>query len=195
MSPLLQKNSPSPSLGNLDLVKWVIVELTPIGEKEENISNIIHSVHKILNDHDLEVFVPAISQKDVGQYNQTLFYMDGYIFIRFKPGVSYFKLRETQYFKEVLCTKRSKRREPRYSLLDNNEIDKLRAGMQQFKRREFEIDDEIKIKKGTYKNLKGIVSQVYDTMETVQVAVNLRSKRILIDFPATYIERVKPDKS
>jgi len=171
-----------------DLNKWVIVELSTTGERETNIKNIVNSVHRILRRNDIEVFIPAISQK-VRDESQTLFYLNGYIFVKYFDGIPYYKLKETTYFQDVLCS--HKRRQVVYSLLSDQELDPIRQGMNKLKFNEFNINDLVRIKMGQYKNLKGVISLVYEDGENVQVMINLRSKKILIDFPSTYLEKIK----
>lgn len=69
----------------------------------------------------------------------------------------------------------------------------MRAGMDDLRSGDFEIGDRVRVVTGTYKNLRGEVSLVYEGGESVQVAVShLRSKAgLLVDFPATYLERTE----
>lgn len=172
--------------------QWVVVQLTSLGEREKNIASITRSVHHILRRKDLEVFVPAISQKGLGD-SLTTWYSDGYIFVRFLDGVLYNSLQETAYFSMVL----SKLvvvdgvRRMKYSLLNNKDLDPMRVGMKVMRVGKFSEDDSVKVIKGNYRNLPGKVSCVYDQGEVVQVCLNLRSKPMFIDFPASYLEKQK----
>lgn len=169
--------------------RWVIVELSSSGEKETNVSAIQSSVHRILRRKDLDVFVPAISQ-GVRNESQTLFFMDGYIFVEFKEDVQYLKLRDTSYFRDVLCNSIRSGSSPTYSLLKDSELDPMRTGMEELKSGNFKIGDNVRVITGIYKNLRGEVSMVYDGGENIQLAVNhLRSKGLLMDFPATYLKK------
>ena len=171
------------------LRRWVIVELSSIGEKEADVHSIRNAVCRILRRNDLEVFIPAISQ-GVRNESQTLFFMDGYIFVEHKTGIPYLRLRDTSLFKDVLCTS-SRNASPSFSLLNDAELDPMRDGMEDLKSVSFKIGDSVRVITGTYKNLRGEVSLIYDDGENVQVTVNhLRSKKgLLVDFPSTYLER------
>jgi len=160
-----------------------------VGERDFDVKTVQSSVHRILGRIDLDVFIPAISQ-DVRNDSQTLFFMDGYVFIEYKEDVQYLRLRDTSMFKEVLCTSKPGEAS-RYSLLDDRELDPMREGMEDLKTGDFEVGDQVRVVIGTYKNLRGEVSLVYEGGENVQVAVShLRSKKgLLVDFPATYLER------
>jgi transcription antitermination factor NusG len=182
VSQLPPKSSP-----NSSRIKWVIVELTSTGEKEDNIQSIIQSAHKLLKKSEVEVFVPAISQT-VRDDSQTMFYMSGYVFIEYIPGVNYLRLRETTYFRDVLCNSFDENG-PQYSLLDDSELDPIRKGMDNLKVGEYKEGDAVIVKEGCYRNLPGVVSLVYEDKQNIQVAVNLLSKKMLIDFPVTYVEK------
>lgn len=172
---------------SVDGLRWVIVELSSNGEREGDVDAIRSSVKKILGVGDIRVFIPAVSQQ-VRDDSQTLFFMDGYVFIEYRPGVSYLSLRDTAFFRDVLCNStRAPGGVPSYSLLNDSDLDPMRSGLQEMKRGSFSIGDRVRVVTGSYKNLRGEVSLVYDD-QTVQLSVNhLDSKRLLIDFPSTYL--------
>lgn len=145
------------------------------------------SVRKILRVQDLRVFVPAVSQQ-VRDESQTFFFMDGYVFVEYRPGISYLSLRDTAFFRDVLCNStRAPNKESSYSLLTDADLDPMRSGMNEMKCGSFEIGNRVRVVVGSYKNLRGEISVVYNE-QTVQVSVShLSSKRVLIDFPTTYL--------
>jgi len=171
--------------------KWVVIQLTSMGEREKNIQSIIKSVHQLINRKDLEVFIPAISQK-VRDESLTTWFSDGYVFVRYDENVNYIRLQETTYFSAVLCKKAvvNGTRRTLYSLLDDTDLNIMRKGMKDLKIGIFRVDQEVKIVKGNYKNLTGKVSYVYEGSENVQVYINLRSKKVFMDFPSSYLQRV-----
>lgn len=177
--------------GHTEPAKWVVVQLTAIGEREKNISLIEKSARQILKRSDIPVFVPAISQK-VRDESLTTWYSDGYVFIRYEDGVPYSLLQDTTYFANVLAkpTIVNGSKKLVYSLLDDKDLDPMRTGMEFMKVSRFSEDDRVKIVKGNFKNLTGKVSCVYDGEENVQVFVKLRSKEMFIDFPASYLEKL-----
>lgn len=146
------------------------------------------AARKILRSADIRVFVPAVSQK-VRDESQTFFFMDGYIFVEYRPGVPYLSLRDTAFFRDVLCNStRSPNREPSYSLLTDADLEPMRSGMQEMKCGSFKVGDSVRVVVGSYKNLRGEISVIYDE-QSVQVSVShLSSKRVLIDFPITYLK-------
>lgn len=187
--PLYQKKNLLIDL-SLDLSSrhWIIVELTSIGEKETNLDNFRKSVYKLLGRKDLEVFIPAVSHK-VRDEQQTFVYMEGYIFVEYNPEVPYLKLKDTTFFKDVLCEKRG--RKIKYSVLKDSELDSTREGLKKFKVHRFEEGQRVRVVKGNYKNLKGTVTELYD--DIIQIIVQLRSKKLLVEFPPTYLEAVKDE--
>ncbi|HED05456.1 MAG TPA: hypothetical protein ENI61_02085 [Ignavibacteria bacterium] len=175
------------NVNNTVNLKWVVVELSPNGEHDIDVETIKSIVRRILKVKDIRIFIPAMSKK-VRDDSQTLFFMDGYIFIEYRDNVSYLLLRDTPFFNDVLCnTARSRNSIPSFSLLKDSDLDPMRDGIDEMQRHSFKIGDTVRVTIGSYKNLRGEISIVYND-HTVQLSVNhLDSKRILIDFPTTYI--------
>lgn len=167
---------------------WVIIQLSPTGEREKDLPTIVRAAQRGLG-RPVEVFVPAISQK-VRDESQTLFYMDGYVFIRFEEGVNYNKLQDTTYFGSVL-TQPGPSRSKVYAMLQDKQLDPMRAGMDQMKVGGFAEKDPVRIIQGNFKNLRAEVSYVHDGGEVVQVFVSMRSKKVLMDFPASYLQKIE----
>lgn len=165
--------------------KWVIVQLSSTGEREKKISVLIRSVQQILK-RKVEVFVPAISQNARGD-SQTMFYIDGYIFVKYEEDIPYLKLQDTTYFSSVLCIfRRGSKKAPQYSLLEDNQLDSMRKGMNSLKQVVFKVGEKVKVVEGNYKNLIGRVSIILDK-QNVQISIDLQSKKLLMDFPTTYL--------
>lgn len=169
------------------------VELSSTGEREENLPLIISSARKILGRPDIKVFVPAFSQKRMIDDSCTMFYMDGYAFVEFRPDIQYLKLRDTTFFRDVLCQPGPKGGYgPKYSLIENKDLNPLRVGMQELKTRGFSIGDPVIVVRGFHKNLLGKVSMIHEGSEKVQIHIaHLSSKPLMMDFPVTFLERVK----
>ncbi len=164
--------------------KWVVVQLSPMGEKEKNLEMIKKSARQILKS-DIEMFIPAMSQK-VRNESQTVFFMDGYVFIKHVDGLPYHKLNETTYFLNVL-SKINLDKKRVYSLLDDKALDPMRSGVQNMRMNKFIEDENVKVIKGNFRNLIGKIISVSDGGENVQVSIDLRSKKMIIDFPASYL--------
>lgn len=172
-----------------------------MGEREKDLSLIVKSVHQILRNKvvgadPLEVFIPAISQK-VRDESETMFFMDGYVFVEYKPEIQYLKLQDTNFFASVLCKTIivNGKRQQKYSLIQDKALDLMRVGMQKLQVAKYTVGNMIKVIKGEYKNMIGQVSIVYDGGQRVQVTAtaaghHLRSKRMLMDFPVTYLVKV-----
>ncbi len=121
--------------------------------------------------------------------------MDGYIFIKYEPGVHYLKLQETTYFRTVLCSLKPTPagRKYEFSLLKDSELDKMRAGMKSLSKATFSKGNRVKFTSGTYKGLDGVVSLVYEEGDKVQVETRLVSKPVLIDAPVSMLTRLPDD--
>jgi transcription antitermination factor NusG len=193
MSQLQKASSPNPSSrgSNLSSKKWVCVELTHAGEKEKNLSLITKSARRILKNKEVEVFIPAVTQK-VRDESSILSFMEGYVFIAYQDNILYTKLQETNYFRSVLTKPvyEGRRKRRVLSLLDDSELRPMRKGMESLNRGDFKPGDSVKVKKGNYKNLNAEVIIVFEDEQIVQVYVELRSKKILLDFPASYLSKV-----
>lgn len=171
--------------------KWVIIELSVVGEKEKDLSVIKKSVKRILG--DLDVFIPAVSENVRGE-RHTMFYMDGYIFVEYKSVVNYSKVNDTTYFRTVIYNppvhgvKGSRKT---FHTMDDLHLEPIRKGSEQMKLGNLKPGDVVKVIKGTYKNLEGKITEVYESNETAQIFVDLRSRKSFIDFPISHLEKVQ----
>ncbi len=165
--------------------KWVAVQLSNTGEKEKNLDLIKRFIFKTLK-NNVEVFIPSVSLKRQDE-SQTFCFMEGYIFIRYQEGINYFSLESAPYFKLVL--KNPSGSIP-YSLIDDKNINPMKDGLDNMKKSPFTVGDRVKVMKGDYKRLEGEVSLVSDDSETIQIFINMSSKKLLIDFPSSYLKKV-----
>jgi transcription antitermination factor NusG len=189
--PAPQRN-PSLPPPSVEQRQWVIAQLSAIGEREKNLPLITRSARQILRQPTLEVFIPAISQEVRGE-SEVTFFMDGYVFIQHVADVQYLRLQDTTYFSSVLCrtVTLNGRKCQQYSLLDDKSLEPMRKGVQKLKIAAFKTGDAVKVIRGAYKNLPGVIAVVYEDGQTVQVMVELlRSKKVLLDYPVTYLVRV-----
>lgn len=164
--------------------RWVVVQLSQNGEHEMNLTNISKSVDRILK-RKCEVFIPATTQKARSD-KQTIFYMDGYIFVEYIDGVQYYRLNGTTYFESIISLGRDKP-----NLLHDSDLAPLKRGTEALKMGTFKVGEEVKVIKGTFKNLTGSVSAVYGDGEQIQINVKLASKPMLIDYPASYVVKIQ----
>ena len=170
-------------------IEWVAVQLSSLGEREKNPANIENLIRRCIG-KTIEVFIPSVSLKRQEEAH-TLCYMEGYIFVGFHEGIDYLRLLNIPLFKDVLHVVRAGI--VTYNLIDNAVLNPVRDGLETMKHVELAIDTPVKINKGTFKNLLGTVSQIYDA-NTVQVFVNLKSKQVFIDFPSSYLDDLRKVK-
>lgn len=163
--------------------RWVVVQLTSSAEREKNLKNIERAVHKTLR-KILNVFIPASSQK-AREDTQVIFFLDGYIFIEFAPGINYLKLNNTHFFEMVLNHNKTG-----YHLLKDVDLAPIWSGVENLKIVPFSIGDLVKVKKGSFKNLTGSISHISEDGEKIQINLKLASKPVLIEYPASYLEKV-----
>ncbi len=163
-----------------------MVELTHAGEQEKNSEVLTRAVQRLLGSK-LKVFVPSLST-DVRQDSQILVYMDGYVFVEYMEGVQYMKLRDTSYFNDVLCSSRGS--SPVYSLVHDEQINGIKKDMESIRNADFELDDEVIVKSGTNRGLRGTVFDVQG--DDITVKHHTRSKPCILSYKSTYLERAKP---
>lgn len=170
--------------------KWVCIELTLAGEKEKRLHLLVKSVNQILRTTLLEVFIPAITQK-VRDESSVLAYMEGYIFAEYKEILNYMRLQETNYFKLVLMrpSYEGRRKKMVYSLLTDMDMVSLRKGVDSLNSGNFKPGDIARVIKGNFKGLNAEVIEVIDE-SIIQVYVDLKSKKTILDFPPTYLVKV-----
>jgi transcription antitermination factor NusG len=167
--------------------KWVIVQLSPLGEREKNTNIIANSIRRMLGNKTLGVFIPAISEAARDE-SHTVFYMEGYIFVEFIDTINYLRLHEIPYFKTVIVDNTIKRGCP-YSLLDDRSLNPMRVGMEALKKQPIKEGDRVRVIKGTYKNLVGDVEMLRNDDELVTVNACLASKPMLIELPASFLRK------
>jgi transcription antitermination factor NusG len=170
-------------------LKWVVVQLSPLGEREKNPQQLIQVIQRFLG-KPVEVFIPAVSE-EARTESHTSFYMEGYIFIEYRDGINFMKLQDIPYFKNVICNY-GRKGGIQYSLLDDEALSPMRVGMKVMKTRPIDVDDQVRVIKGQYKNLRGTVSLVRIDGEAILVNIKLASKPLIVEFPASYLEKLKP---
>jgi len=179
---------PSPRVSNKISVsdRWVVVQLTSLAEREKNIKIIERFAKRVLGNH-IEIYVPALSER-VRDEEETIFYMEGYVFIKFDEDIDFSKLNDTPIFKGALCT-RNKDGQMAYNTIEDKILRPVRKGVKELNRSPFKLGDQVKVVKGTYKNLPGKIVIIYEDHERVQIDASMRSKPLLIDFPCSFLEK------
>jgi transcription antitermination factor NusG len=180
------KDSSAPKI--VQRPKWVVVQLTSFAERERNVEAIKRAAKRILG--DVEVLVPAVQEK-AREEELTTFYMDGYIFIKYQEKINYMKLSDTPYFKTVLINPPRSGNSNPYQLIDDKILNPVRSGMKEITKSSFKVAQRVQVIKGTYKNMDGVVVAVFPEKDQVQIRVPLRSKPLLVNFPASFLEKMK----
>lgn len=162
------------------------MELTHAGEQEKDSGVLTRAVQRILGSK-LKVFVPSLST-DVRQDSQILVYMDGYVFVEYMDGIQYMKLRDTSYFNDVLRSSRGS--SSVYSLIHDDQINGIKKDMESIRNSDFDLDDEVIVKSGTNRGLRGTVYDVQG--DDITVKHHTRSKPCILSYKSTYLEKAKP---
>ncbi len=166
-------------------MEWVIVQLSPNGEKELNPDNIAVSVRKKVSKRDIQVYVPCMFIKTRKEVH-TRPYIEGYIFVEYRQGVQYNKMRDSYYFKDVMSYESGKKKKLR--LVGDDVINKIKDSIKMMEPEKFNVGDEVVVLSGKFTNLRGVVHEVCGT-EKVTIFVKLRSKSVYIEYPPSFLKK------
>lgn len=166
-------------------MSWVALELTHLGETENDLEKIRKEILKV--DSDAEVFIPVHTYKKNGKtYNKSL--MDGYLFVNLAdPGVL-FNLENTSYFKQVLTSTDSENKERYATRIRDSEIQRMKAQMAHMYRVGLAEGDVVNITEGLWKDMEATVLELREN--DVLVKINLRSLESIIELPKIFVEKV-----
>lgn len=164
-----------PKLTNsLDPESWVILTLTPRGEKESP-DALVQAARRALK--GLEVYVPAV-ETQVGDDRITHRLLEGYVFIRrgTRSDRELKRLENTKYFEEFLSLS------GKLSCTTQAEIDTMREQIRIQVNQGIGVSDTVEICTGPYKGLFATVTDDIPELKSVVVSVTLRSKAALLTF-------------
>src|SRR3569832_1368258 len=159
--------------------EWIVVELTPYGEKETPAA-IHRAAQKLLG--RCEVYVPAMETK-IGEDKSIHYLMPGYAFVRKeRAGRAYRRLEGTRLFQALLWSGNDVATVASSAIEEMKE--KLRADVNQG----IGVGDLVLICSGPYKNIEATGIEELPEQRTVQVLVELRSKRSIITLPRSALK-------
>lgn len=158
-----------------DPTEWIVVELTPYGEKETP-DSIFRALVKSLG--KCEVYVPAI-ETQVGDDKASLHHlMPGYAFVRKgRSDRDYRRLEGTRFFQSVL------RKGGQYATVNASYIEELKEKLQTEVHQGIGIGDIVLICSGPYRNLEAtVITEIIGDQgdQAVQVHIELRSKQSIV---------------
>lgn len=164
-------------------VEWVVVELTPHGEKEKP-KMLQHAASKILG--ACEVYVPAV-ETQIGDDRSIHYLMPGYAFVRKDlPERAYRKLEDTRLFQAVLKNGGAKT----ISTVPASYIEELKEKLRAEVNQGIGVGDIVLICSGPYKNIEASVITEIPEERSVQVHIELRSKQSIVTLPRSALKIV-----
>jgi 5'-3' exonuclease/transcription antitermination factor NusG len=163
---------------------WVVLELTPKGEKE-NPQVVREEVRRYLPGAD--VYVPAI-ETQVGEDQIVHYLMKGYAFVREAQDPrsvrDYRRLENTRFIQSVL------RSGNRLTPVEDSYIEEMREKIRAEVNQGIGIGDTVEICSGPFKNIEASVIVELPETKEVQVFVQLRSKQALLTLPRSALKVV-----
>jgi len=173
--------------------EWVVLELNPQGEDED--PDVLHkSLNRMVKGK--EFFIPASVVKVPGGSRVVHKLIDNYVFVRRDlTDAEFLKMEGTRYISSVLTVTSSISR--RLACVYDKDIDRMRRQIHIETEQGIEVGDDVVIMSEPYKNLRGRVIEDIPETGSVQVFINLRSKKSLLTLPRTslrYIPRSGDDE-
>jgi 5'-3' exonuclease/transcription antitermination factor NusG len=167
---------------------WVILELSHQGESEADIEVLRRSLQKSVGDR--QIFIPSVVFRRHGQLER-IDLMSGYVFV--ENGLApdfYFGLEGLPYIKAVLSVPG---RYKRISYLPDLEVQKMESQLHEILGADIQVDDEVRIIKGVYTNMMGMVMAVDDGEADIRFI--LRSFDSIVRLPLSYLEKSHDDSN
>lgn len=162
--------------------EWVVVELTPRGEKESP-DLVRQSARRLLGKAD--VYIPVIETKIGDDAPSNHYLISGYAFIRKeRPDRDYLKLEDTRLFQSVLKRGRD------IALVDTSYIETMKERARVEVNQGIGVGDIVLIRSGPYKAIEASVITEIPEERAVQVFIELRSKQSIITLPRSALKIV-----
>ena len=173
-----------------DLISWVAVELSPIGEsklEDGSIERIIRKTIKLDECHP--IFIPKATYQEDDE-TISLHLLDGYVFIQSGlPEVTYFKLEYTPYVTKVLSRVGSSGVRA-LSVVPDRIINDMRDQISCLSVNDLRKGDVVTVVDGMYKGLDVSVMEICSDQALVRTH-GLRSIDIVTSIPIGYLSNVR----
>lgn len=168
-------------------LKWVVIELTSKGDKE-NPDEVRRALQKVLRGAD--VYIPAV-ETQIGDDTVVHYLMRGYAFIQhtFEDRL-YFRLENTKYVQMVLMAPGSTLSNRKVATVENSYIEDMQEKIRAEVNQGIGVGDTVRICSGPYKNITAKVITEIPEEKQVQVHVQLRSKEAILTLPRSVLEIV-----
>jgi 5'-3' exonuclease/transcription antitermination factor NusG len=173
-------------------VEWVVLELSSRGEGEDP-EPLRAALERSLK--GVEFFVP-VSVSTVGESRVIHWLVDGYVFAkRTVPDSSFFRLENTRYINSILTSVEPRGGRPQRVIapVPDADIEKMRRQIRVETQQGIEVGDEVEVTSGPYRGIKGRIIEEVAEQNTVQVYIQLRSKKAIVTLPRSFLKFVAKD--
>lgn len=161
--------------------EWVVVELTPRGEREPP-DVVRQQARRLLG--KAEVYIPAVETR-IGDDTSIHYLINGYAFIKKeRPDRDYLKLEDTRLFQSVLKNGKG------IAVVDSSYIEAMKEKARAEINQGIGVGDIVLICSGPYKAIEASVITELPEEELVQVFIELRSKQSIVTLPRSALKVV-----
>lgn len=173
-----------------DETTWATLELTKAGELKAVEGRLASSLRALLGvDESFPVFVPYASYTKGGR-TVSVRLIEGYAFVATGlPEVRYFGLERSPLVAKVFSASINGMRV--LHTLPNREVDGMRSRLAESMSADFDVGAKVRITGGNYRDLEGIIVDLYDKKLAVQVA--FRSLTAIVVIPRNLATFVSTD--
>lgn len=175
-----------------DETTWATLELTKAGELKAIEGRLAHSLRSLLGvDENFPVFVPYASYTKGGR-TVSVRLIEGYAFVATGlPEVRYFGLERSPLVTKVFSSSVNGLRV--LHTLPNREVEGMRSRLADSMSADFEVGAQVRITGGNYRDLDGVIVDLYDKQIAIQV--EFRSLTAIAVVPrtlATFLSTASP---
>lgn len=168
------------------------MELTKAGELKAIEGRLSHSIRSLLGvDENFSVFVPYASYTKGGR-TVSVRLIEGYAFVATGlPEVRYFGLERSPLVAKVFSSRVNGLRV--LHTLPNREVDGMRSRLADSMSADFEVGTQVRITGGNYRDLDGVIVDLYDKQIAIQVEFrSLTSIAVVPRTLATFLSQGSP---
>jgi transcription antitermination factor NusG len=152
-----------------DETTWATLELTKLGEQKAIEGKLEASLRSLLSvDSSFPIFVPYATYTKGGR-TVSVRLIEGYAFIATGlPETSYFRLERSQLVSRVFSSQQRNGMRVLHSL-PNGEVESMRERLADSLGADLEVGAKVRITGGNYRDLEGVVMDLYEKRAAVQV--------------------------
>ena len=176
-----------------DETTWSTLELTKLGEQKAIEGKLEASLRSLLSvDSSFPIFVPYATYTKGGR-TVSVRLIEGYAFIATGlPETSYFRLERSQLVSRVFSSQQRNGMRVLHSL-PNGEVESMRERLADSLGADLEVGAKVRITGGNYRDLEGVVMDLYEKRAAVQVV--FRSLTAIAVVPRNLVTFSSPEVS